>query len=110
MRERLVGSLRAVNDPDVDRRWLEAAGRFDDWFNDLEFLLSEGPAAAIGVVLVDEREAEAVAAFHEQLDAIYSDLGDVGYLAYRSDPRWAGIRDAAQEALVVLSRLGGPAE
>src|SRR5215203_4095795 len=79
------------------RGWL-----FADRFNDLVFLVADYPAESSGVVLVDEREASAIRAFQERLNAIYSDLGDVEYAAYRSDPRWASVRGAAVEAAAVL--------
>jgi hypothetical protein len=104
MRERLIGLLRDVNDPMADRTWEASGGHFDDWFNDLEFLLPTGDGEAVGAVLADTREAKAVLPFQTLLDAIYADLGDAGYVTYRADPRWSGVRHAARDALAVLDR------
>jgi len=40
--------------------------------------------------LIDEREAETVGIFRKRIDAIFDDLGDAGYAAYRPDERWRG--------------------
>ena len=107
MRERLIGLLREANDPDADKRWLRG-GWFDDWFNDLDSLVAEHPAESIGVVFTDEREAEPFAAFRGRLNAIYEDLGDAGYAAYRSDSRWAGVQKAARAAVAATELPSTP--
>jgi hypothetical protein len=58
-----------ANDPDAETKW--GRGWFDDWFNDLDWLASEDLAESIGVVLTDEREAKAVGAFRERLNAMF---------------------------------------
>jgi hypothetical protein len=110
MRERLIGLLRDVNDPMADRTWESSKCHFDDWFNDLEFLLPKGDGEAIGAVLADSREARAVLPFRTLIDAVYAEFGDAGYVAYRADRRWSGVRQAARDALRVLDRAARRAE
>jgi hypothetical protein len=52
--------------------------------------------------LIDEREAETVGIFRKRIDAIFDDLGDAGYAAYRPDERWRWVREAALDAVAVL--------
>jgi hypothetical protein len=103
MREQLIALLRAPNERDgLD------GGSFDDWFNDLDWLAPDDVSESIGVVLTDEREAKAVATFRERLNAVFDDLGEVGYAAYRSDPRWPGVQEAARDALVAIESPDAP--
>jgi hypothetical protein len=102
MRERLIGLLGDPNDPSVEGKWLLDRGSFDDWFNDLDWLASQDLSESIGVVLTDEDEAKAVAAVRERVNAIFEDLGDVGFEAYRSDPRWKRVQEAARQAVAVI--------
>jgi hypothetical protein len=102
MRERLIDLLRDTNDPDVEADWLEDRGSFDDWFNDLDWLASEDLSESIGVMLTDEHEAQMVAVIRERVNAIFADLGDAGFAAYRSDPRWPGVQEAARHAVAVI--------
>jgi hypothetical protein len=104
MRERLIALLRDTNDPDAETKW--ARGWFDDWFNDLDWLASEDLAESIGVVLTDKGEAKAIGAFRERLNAMFEDLRDAGYAAYRSDPRWPGVQKAARDAIAVIESPG----
>jgi hypothetical protein len=111
MRERLIELIRAANDTDAETKWLRGRGWFDDWFNDLDdldWLASEDLSESIGVVLTDEREATAIATVREQVNALFEDLGDAGYAAYRSDPRWLGVQEAAREALLVMEPPTAP--
>jgi hypothetical protein len=94
MRQRLISLLHDADDLD--------AASFDDWFNDLDWLAPQDISQSIGVTLTGEHEAEAVAAVRERLDAIFADLGDAGFDAYRSDPRWSDVREAARHALAVI--------
>ena len=109
MRERLIELLRAANDTDAETKWLRGRGWFDDWFNDLDWLASEDLSESIGVVLTDEREAAAIATVREQVNALFEDLGDAGYPAYRSDPRWLGVQEAARVAILVMEPPTAPA-
>jgi len=102
MRDRLVALLRDVNDPDADANWLRDPHSFEDWFNDLDWLASEDLSVS-GIVLIDEREAQAVAIFRKRISAIFDDLGDAGYAAYRADERWRRVQEAALAADAVLA-------
>jgi hypothetical protein len=101
MRERLVALLRGVNDPDAEATWLRDPQSFEDWFNDLDWLASEDLSTS-GFVLMDEREAKAVGIFRERINAIFDDLGDASYAAYRTDERWRGVQEPALDAVAVL--------
>ena len=103
MRARLIALLREANDPDAETKWLR--GGWSDWFNDLDWLASQD-LSETGVVLTDEREAKAVGAFRERLDAMFKDLGDQEYPAYRSDPRWPAVQEAARDAIAVIAPPG----
>jgi hypothetical protein len=101
MRERLIELLCAANDTDAQTKWLRDGCWFDDWFNDLDWLASED-LSELGVVLADKREATAIATVREHVNALFEDLGDSGYAAYRSDPRWLRVQEAVREALLVM--------
>lgn len=102
MRARLIDLLADANDPEVEAKWMVDRGSFADWFNDLDWLAAKDVSGSVGVVLMDEREARVVAAVRERVNAIFEDLGDAGFGAYRSDTRWPGVQEAAREAKAVI--------
>lgn len=103
MRGRLIALLRETVDRDAETKWLRDRGSFNDWFNDLDWLAALDQTGDIGGVLTDEGELQVVTAFRERLDAVFTDLGDAEFAAYRADPRWPGVQDAARDAAQVLS-------
>lgn len=102
MRARLIDLLRDSHDAQAEDEMVGDIGRFNDWFNDLDWL-TEKPSESVGVLFLNGREAEAVGSFRQVLDSMYVDLGDVDFSSYRGDPRWASLQEAARQALMLLA-------
>jgi hypothetical protein len=103
MRGRLIALLRETVDTDAEMRWLRDRASFNDWFNDLDWLVSVDQTGSSGAVLTDERELARVTIFSDRLNAVFADLGEADFAAYRADPRWPAVQEAARDAAQVLS-------
>jgi hypothetical protein len=47
-------------------------------------------------------------AVREQVNALFEDLGDAGHAAYRSDPLWLSVQEAARDAPLVIEPPTAP--
>jgi hypothetical protein len=112
-REEVIEALRALSDPDHQRRvWVggESIGpnfydaldeRIHALFDDADVL--PDPSARIGILLRDEAEVEALRPLGRLLDEMIEDLGDVPDEQYLANPRWSDVVQYAGAALEVLT-------
>jgi hypothetical protein len=112
-RQQMIDAVRALSDPDYQRRvWLAGEGigpdfydslqeRIHDLFDDSEVL--PDASRRVGVLLRNEAEVEALRPLGRALDALIDELGDVPDEQYLADPRWPEVVGAAEVALKVLT-------
>lgn len=116
MRAEVIEALRALSDPEYQSAtW----GRYEpgvDYYDDLDMNVHilyddtqvlPDPETAVSQV-IHESEVTALRAVEASLGPMIRDLGDAPDEVYTSDPRWAGVIDAARAALVVMQGFEGP--
>lgn len=103
MRERLIGLLGDANDPVTPRQGgYTIAVPSTTGSTTSTGSLRRISRTPVGVVVSDEREAKAVAAVRERVNAMFADLGGQEFETYRSDPRWPGVQEAARQAFAMM--------
>ncbi|GAA4314674.1 hypothetical protein GCM10023178_24540 [Actinomadura luteofluorescens] len=113
MRRAVIEALRALSDPEYQRRvWVERTyaqpGFYDDLTHNVnvlydDTLVAEDPRAQIGVTLENEAEAAAIesltAVLDPLLDSLPTKLEDAQVI---SRPEWSAVVSAAQAAVGII--------
>jgi hypothetical protein len=113
MRAEVIGAVRALSDPEYQRRvWVRrefpTTQFYDDFMQRVNILddlrILEDPAAAVGDVLRSAEEAETFAPLSDALRDLFethgTDLRDEDYL---NVPEWTAVVVAARNALNALT-------
>ncbi|MEU8777160.1 hypothetical protein [Streptomyces sp. NPDC048606] len=116
MRAEVVGAVRALSDPEHQKRvWIEheypSAGYFEDFTMNVNILddaaVLDRPHETIGYTLASADEAEAMGRLAERIDAVLSSAGDnAADQRIITDPLWETVVDAARAALQLLTLHG----
>ncbi|MER6046642.1 hypothetical protein ABT168_04085 [Streptomyces sp. NPDC001793] len=114
MREEVVSAVRALADPEYQKRvWIERKypnpGYFDDFTLNVNILgdatVLDDPYAAIGYTLASEEEAQAMKGLSDRLLHIIEEVGSESPdSAFLASPLWDGIAEAARNALEVMTQ------
>lgn len=114
MRAEVIEAVRALSDLEHQRRvWvrreLPHPGYHDDFALNLNVLYDdtsvlEDPAAAIGDVLRDDREARALAPLRDSLEDLLAKHPHLTDEQYLDTPEWPTVLATAAAALAVLTR------
>ncbi|GAB3484593.1 SCO4402 family protein [Amycolatopsis cihanbeyliensis] len=112
MRANVVGAVRALADPEFQRRaWIRKGPPQPGFAFDFTFYVNvlddvrmrEDPAATIGEILRNQKEVDVMKELASSLESLFHELGvertDEEYLA---SPLWKPVVAAAKDALVIL--------
>jgi hypothetical protein len=110
LRFQLIENLKALSDPDYQRReWIKYAPEDNAEFDEMDYVvhflyddteLAENPHDAIGSILYNKNEAEALEKLSTSLDVIFAKYGtDLDGPDYIKLPEWIGVVNCAKSAL-----------
>lgn len=112
MRVQVLSAVGALADRQYQQRvWIDRIYPHDNYYDDLDLNINilyddttvlPDPETALGTILLDSVEVDALRSLAEQLDPIIDELGDLPDSRYLSHPKWHGVVSAARSALEVM--------